>query len=62
MILEIKSPSCRLAGQILCSHLVKMLFALYNVNPVLSNQETNINQTTSSIKKFCKIIFNNFLK
>ncbi|CAF3129238.1 unnamed protein product [Rotaria sp. Silwood2] len=51
MILEIKAPSCRLAGQLLCSHLLKMLFAFYNVNPVLSNQETNMNPTISSIKK-----------
>ncbi|CAF4680863.1 unnamed protein product, partial [Rotaria sp. Silwood2] len=47
MILEIKAPSCRLAGQLLCSHLLKMLFAFYNVNPVLSNQETNMNPTIS---------------
>ncbi|CAF2102840.1 unnamed protein product [Rotaria magnacalcarata] len=47
MILEIKSPSCRLAGQLLCSHLFKMLFAFYNVNPILCNLETNMNPTTS---------------
>ncbi|CAF4281668.1 unnamed protein product, partial [Adineta steineri] len=48
IILEITSSSCRLAGQLLCSHLVKMLFAFYNVNPVVSNHETNINQMTST--------------
>ncbi|CAF2073356.1 unnamed protein product [Rotaria magnacalcarata] len=47
MILEIKSPSCRLTGQLLCSHLLKMLFAFYNVNPVQCNLETNMNPTTS---------------
>ncbi|CAF3345808.1 unnamed protein product, partial [Rotaria socialis] len=46
-VLEITSPSCRLAGQLLCSHLLKMLFAFYNVNPVLSNEEINMNPTTS---------------
>ncbi|CAF3450604.1 unnamed protein product [Rotaria socialis] len=47
MILEIKSPSYRLADQLFCNHLLKMLFAFYNVNPVLSNLETNMNPTTS---------------
>ena len=39
-ILEIQSSSCRLAGHLLCSHLLKMLFALYNVDPMLPNHNT----------------------
>jgi hypothetical protein len=50
-ILEIKSSSCRLAGQIFCSHLLKMLFAFYNVEPVLSDHQTNIIETIPSIGK-----------
>ncbi|CAF4451165.1 unnamed protein product, partial [Rotaria sp. Silwood2] len=33
IVLEIHSSSCRIAGQLVCSHLVKMLFALYNIEP-----------------------------
>ena len=56
VILEINSSSCRLAGELLCSHLIKMLFAFYNVNPVLPSEQTNINQTTSSIRIFVKLV------
>ncbi|CAF4134544.1 unnamed protein product [Rotaria sordida] len=37
IILEIQSSSCHIAGQLLCSHLIKMLFALYNTEPVRQN-------------------------
>ncbi|CAF3978277.1 unnamed protein product, partial [Rotaria sordida] len=37
IILEIQSSSCHIAGQLLCSRLIKMLFALYNTEPVRQN-------------------------
>ena len=48
IVLNIQSSSCRLAGHLLCSHLLKMLFTLYNVEPVLPSQKTLKNETTSS--------------
>lgn len=38
MVIEIETSSCRLAGQLMCTYLMKMLFAFYNVEPILDEQ------------------------
>ncbi|CAF3683536.1 unnamed protein product [Rotaria sp. Silwood1] len=40
-ILEIQSSSCDLAGRLVCSHLLKMLLALYDVEPIVPNVKKN---------------------
>ncbi len=49
VILEIQSSSCRVAGYLLCSHLIKMLFAIYNVEPLQPNDKTLNIESVSSI-------------
>ena len=39
VVLEIQSSSCHVAGTLLCTYLIKMLFAIYNVDPVLPNDK-----------------------
>jgi len=52
-VLEIQPSSCRIAGNLLCNYLLKILFAIYNVEPVLLNDNLFNNELTSS-KKFTK--------
>ena len=47
IVLKIQSSSYRLAGHLLCSHLLKMLFTLYDVESVPHSQKTLKNETTS---------------
>jgi hypothetical protein len=62
MVLEIQSSSCRLAGKILCTYLFKMMLALYNTDPVFTNQNKNKIESFSSKKvyKFIDIHLNEF--
>ncbi|CAF4275616.1 unnamed protein product [Rotaria magnacalcarata] len=48
--LEIEASSCRLAGYLFCSHLIKMLFALYDVAEVLPTEKTSIFESMSRKK------------
>ncbi|CAF4938783.1 unnamed protein product [Rotaria sp. Silwood1] len=47
MVLEIQSSSCHLTGYLFCSHLIKMLFAIYNIEPVLLNDKKTAIETIS---------------
>jgi len=38
VIIEIEARSCRLAGQLMCTYLMKMLFSLYNIEPMSEEQ------------------------
>jgi hypothetical protein len=60
LVLEIQSSSCRLAGNLFCSHLIQMLFAIYNVEPVLPNNITHAIDSMSSenIFKYFHLTFN----
>ena len=51
-ILQIDSSSCRLAGTLLCTHLLKMLFALYDTESVFEPEEKTMNIQTISSKLF----------
>lgn len=46
--LEISSSSCRVAGNLFCTYLLKMLFAIYNTEPLLKNNNLNNNESYSS--------------
>ncbi|CAF1677681.1 unnamed protein product [Rotaria magnacalcarata] len=56
-VLQVQSSSCRLAGNLLCTHLLKMLLAIYNIEPILPNDKTlqiesiSIHSTTNKIRK-----------
>jgi hypothetical protein len=58
VVLEIQTSSCRLAGQLFCSHLLKMLFALYNVEPALPDQKLI---KVDSISSKCSLEKNSFI-
>ncbi|CAF3932869.1 unnamed protein product [Rotaria sp. Silwood1] len=47
MVLEIQSSSCHLTGYLFCSHLIKMLFEIYNIEPVLLNDKKTAIETIS---------------
>ena len=48
VVLEIQPSSSRIAGWLVCSHLVKMLFSLYNIEPVRQDvNKTNIDSFSS---------------
>jgi len=49
--LQIDSSSCRLAGNLFCSHLVKMLFTFYNVEPIISDRKSIKSETVSGKNK-----------
>ncbi|CAF1253382.1 unnamed protein product [Adineta ricciae] len=67
-IIQIDSSSCRLAGTLLCSHLLKTLFALYNTDPLITSEEqstrsqsisihTNMNTIRERIFRFPQLFF-----
>jgi hypothetical protein len=62
LIVEIRSSSCHLAGQILCSHLLKMLFEFYNVDPAVPEQQLITTETIPSIDIFELYLTINILK
>lgn len=47
-IIEIEASSCRLAGQLMCTYLMKMLFLLYNVESSTEEQEQSMMDVQSS--------------
>ena len=47
-VLKIQSSSCRIAGHLVCDYLIKMLFAIYNVEPILPKDDMFITQSESS--------------
>ncbi|CAF1086183.1 unnamed protein product, partial [Rotaria sordida] len=49
IVMEIDSSSCRLAGTLLCSHLLKTLFTLYNTEPIIMPEERSTNIQSISI-------------
>lgn len=57
-VIEIDSSSCRLAGTLLCSHLLKTLFALYNTEPLIGSEEQSTkNQSVPSMLIFVSILY-----
>ncbi|CAF3230326.1 unnamed protein product [Rotaria sp. Silwood2] len=59
--LEIEASSCRLAGVLFCNLLLKMLFALYDVEPVLASEKKTIIESMSlhsTTKQIHQIVFN----
>lgn len=46
-VIEIEARSCRLAGQLMCTYLMKMLFAFYNIEP-MSEEESQISMEYQS--------------
>lgn len=46
--LEIDRISCRFAALMMCNNLMKMLFTIYNVDPVTDSQKHFTNSTLSS--------------
>ncbi|CAF3275618.1 unnamed protein product [Rotaria sp. Silwood2] len=47
-VLEMQSSSCNLAGRLVCSHLLKMLLALYDIEPIVPNVNKNKIDSSSS--------------
>lgn len=57
-VVEIQSSSCHVAGHLVCSNLLKMLFALYNTEQIGININKNKFDSVSSKKTLILIICN----
>jgi hypothetical protein len=55
-ILEIDSSSCHVAGNLLCTYLLKMLLEIYNVKPILPNDNMCNIESVSSKRRFSFIL------
>lgn len=55
--MEIDSSSCRLAGTLLCTHLLKTLFTLYNTEPIIIPEEKSSTIKSISSKFIFSLIF-----
>lgn len=58
--IEIETTSCRLAGQLMCTYLMKMLFAFYDTEP-MSEEQLEISKELQSGRIICTIELKLFL-